>query len=199
MNEQKSPWPWIIGTIILAGLLWYILTYLYAPYDNRNQVIKAGSTYTGNNYGVLVDTLNEVKDFITFSKDTSKPKNPKRYTERGLIKLQSALSFLADRVDSSNNSVIDKNLDSLDREVAQIDTSSNNYLSELKPAFSSALKVIASIQKLKYPDLAENISKLKNSENNIDMKSSVDSQLTKIRQFYNLAGNTLEKMKSDYI
>ncbi len=66
--EQRSPWPWITGIIIIAGLLWFILTYVYVPYESRVQEIKNGNTYSGDKYIAPVDTLNEVKDFIAFSK-----------------------------------------------------------------------------------------------------------------------------------
>lgn len=193
--QLRSPWPWLIGIIILGGFLWFILTYKYVPENKINNVSGLNSK---NKYKAPIDTTNEVNDFINFSKKSEKQVNPKRYAEKGIIKLQSALSYLADRVDSSNNSIIDKNIDSLDISIAKADTSSTNYLSELKPAFFSALKVMASIQKFKYPQLAENILNLKNVEKSINEKFSLDSQLTKIIEFYFVAGNTIERMKSTY-
>ncbi|HSD63238.1 MAG TPA: hypothetical protein VLB50_05540 [Ignavibacteriaceae bacterium] len=197
-RRQRSPWPWIIGIVILAAIIWFILNYVYKPDNSRNQAGMIDRTYYNDSYRAPLDTTNEVKDFINFTNGTSKPLDPKRYVEKGLIKLQSALSYLADKIDTLNNSVIDKNVDSLDIAVAEVDTSSSNYLSELKPAFSSALKVMASIQYLKFPELAGNISNLKNVANSINVRSTINSQFTKIQQFYIEAGNTLKQMKLLY-
>lgn len=197
-KRQRSPWPWIIEIIILAAIIWFILNYVYKPDNSKDPAAIFDSTYYNDNYKPPLDTTNEVKDFINFSKDISKPLNPKRYAEKGLIKLQSALSYLADKIDTSNDSVIDKNIDSLDRAVAEVDTSSSNYLSELIPAFSSALKVMASIQNLKFPELAGNISNLKNVANSINVSSTINLQLAKIKQFYIEAGNTIQQMKLTY-
>jgi hypothetical protein len=197
-RKQISPWPWLIGIIILAAFIWIILTYIYEPNKpgNPGKGGDSSSSRMGPNFSN--DTTNDIKEFVLFSNNNLSMGNSKYYIENGLIKLQSALSFLADRVDSVDNSIIDQNIDSLDIAVAEIDTASLDYFSELKPAFLSALKVMDSIRKVKYPDLNSNILTLRDIEHNIKLNSAVNIQLIKIRRFYLEAGNILQKMDSNF-
>lgn len=196
-NDQKSPWPWITGIIILAGFIWFVMIYIYKPENKSIKVLSGDLTYAGNRYNPPADTVNEVREFIEYSRDTSKVLLDKQFSEKGLIKLQSAISYIADRVDSTDNSV-KENIDSLDRTIAKIDTSDKNYLREFKPALSAAVNAMQSIQRINYPDLADDISSLKKAESRINVKRSVNSQLYKIKLFYTEAGNTLQKMKLSY-
>jgi hypothetical protein len=193
-RRPQSPWPWIVGAIILAGFIWLLLMYIYTPNNNKNQITARKGTYSKYQYKAPADTTNEVKEFIKFSKGTSQSINTKNYTEMGIIKLQSALSYIADRINSSDD-IVKKNIDTLDRTVAKIDTSSQKFLDELKPAFSAAVKTIGSIQTLNYPKLNDRVSDLKNTERSINERRSVSSQLRKIRQFFSEAGKTLQQMK----
>lgn len=197
-RKQRSPWPWIIGIIILAAILWFILAYVYIPENIGNVRKGTDSTSSRIKYNFQVDTMNDVKEFISFLQESSRLENLKHYTENGLLKLQSALNYLSDRIESSDNSIIDKNIDSMDIAVAEIDTASTGYLSELKPAFSSALKVMDSIRKLKYPNLKPNILTLRDIENSIKTNSTVNTQSIKIRRFYLEAGNILQQMDPHY-
>ena len=196
-EKQKSPWPWITGFTILAGFIWFILIYVYIPGKDSNNILTADFTYAGSRYKPPADTVNEVKEFIRYSRNADNTLTAKKYSEKGLIKLQSALSYLADRVDSTDSN-LKNNIDSLDRKVAVIDTSIQNYLVELKPALSVAVTAIESIQKLNYPYLANNISLLRKAENRINMKKSINSQLKNIRYFFGETGDTLQKMKLSY-
>ena len=195
MAGIKSPGTtlWIIGMILLAGIIWLLLMD-YFPDTIESQSSGAESSYTYYRYVAPVDTFNEIKEFIIFSKETLKPASCKYYTQKGLIKLQSALSYLADRIDSTND-IIKKDLDTLDRDVAIIDTSSKNYFDELKPAFSVVVKTLYSIQMLNYPDLMGNISDLQKTNNSLLKRKSASAPLNKIKQFYNEAAGTLQQMK----
>jgi len=196
-KDQKSPWPWIIGIIILAGFIWFALIYIYQPENQSIKVLSGDLTYAGNRYNVPVDTVDEVTEFIDYNKDTSEVLSSKQFSEKGLIKLQSAISYVADRVDSTDE-YVKEDIDSLDRTVAKIDTSRKNYLRELKPALSISANAMGSIQKITYPDHADDISTLSKTESRIRINRSVKSQLPKIKLFYTEAGNTLQKMKLSY-
>ncbi len=190
-RKQKSPWPWIIGIIILAGFIWFILTYVYMPDNDNNDVLSGDSTYTGERYQAPVDTVNEVNDFVEYARDTTQNVSPRRYTEQGLIKLQSALSYVADRTDSAKTR-FNGAIDSLDRAVVKIDTSSRNYLGQVKPAFSAAVRAIESIR----ADVsASGTDNLRRIESNIDTTKSLESQLNKIKRFFAEAGNELQQVK----
>jgi len=193
-NKQISPWPWIAGIITLAGFIWFLLIYVYLPENYDNKVLPGDISYTGHALKVPVDTVNEVRDFISYTKDTDMKFLSIGYSEKGLIKLQSAISYISDRVDSTD-SFVGENLDSLDYAVVKIDTSSNNYLGELKPAFLDAIDAIEAIQKINYPGLGDHIKNLRNTANSIDIKRSVHSQMQKIRNFYKQAADMLYRIR----
>lgn len=195
-KTQQSPWPWIIETIFIAGFLWLILNYVYTTDVSETKITFNRNTFLKNRYAEWTDTINEMKEFIDFSNDTSIPVS-KHYTENGLLKLQSALNFLADRIDSTNDKV-KRSIDTLDKTVAQTDTSSSKYLSELIPAFYAAVKTLIFIQELNYPHLAGNISDLKSTEKSINERRPIAVQFNKIRQFFSKAGSTLRQMKISY-
>ncbi len=184
---------WILGMILLAGIIWFIVMNHF-PGSIESQSFKGGGSHNYYRYVVPADTFNEIKEFINFSKDTSKPESSKYYTQKGLIKLQSALSYLADKIDSAND-IVKKNLDTLDRAVAIIDTSSRDYFNELKPAFSAAVKTLHSIQILNYPDLKGNISDLQRTNYTLLKRNFAPTQLNKIKQFFSEAANALQQMK----
>ncbi len=193
-RRQRSPWPWIIGLIILAGFIWFMLTYVYMTDGNEGEVLVGDSTYTSDRYETPVDTANEVKDFIEYTQDTTRNLSPKRYTEQGLIKLQSALSYVADRTDSTRTRLTEE-IDSLDRTIVKIDTTSRSFLSQVKPAFSTAVNAIESIESSdsSAPRLGQ--SDLKRIESGIDTSKSVESQIGKIKEFFAEAGNALQQVK----
>ncbi len=196
-GRQRSPWPWIMGLIILAGFFWFLLNYVYMPDYTKKVTSSSNDVFSKRRYIDPIDSINEVKEFIDFSRSTSNPGDTRHYSEKGLIKLQSALSYLADRINPTD-AMVKKNIDTLDITVAKIDTSSSNYLSELMPAFSAAVTTMFTIQKLNYPDLAGNISDLKNTENTINESKPIRSQCNKIVHFFNEAGNTISQMKVSY-
>jgi len=193
-RRQRSPWPWIIGIIILAGFIWFMLTYVYMPEGNEGEVLAGDSTYTKDRYVTPADTANEVRDFIEYTQDTTQTLSPKRYTEQGLIKLQSALSYVADRTDSTKIRLTEE-IDSLDRTIVKIDTTSRSYLSQVKPALSAAANAIESIKSSgsSAPHLGQ--SDLKRIESGIDTSKSLESQLGKIKEFFAEAGNALQQVK----
>jgi hypothetical protein len=204
MDELKSPKgiisiKWIIGLIILILILWLTLFYIYMPHKNRTSTI-ADNSYSEYRFKEPVDTINEIRDFIQFVKNTGSTyplKNEINYSEKGLIKLQSAISYLADRVDSTD-STLDGKINSLDQKVARIDTSSDEYITQLKPAFLDAVNVIETIQRLNYPDLKDQILKLSKAEKNINNRKPVKLQTANIESFFNLAGGILQQMKLSY-
>ena len=196
-GREISPWPWLIGLIILAGFRWIMLTYVYMPEGNSDHMFAGKSIHSGTHYIPPKDTINEVKEFIYYLSDTSVSSTTKKYTEKGLIKLQSAISFVADKSDSTDSSIT-SSINILDRKVAKIDTSSENYFAQLKPALSAAVNAMQSIQKLNYPELSGYISNLKNSEKKINSKKSIGSQITEIKYFFSEACNTLKQMKISY-
>lgn len=191
---QWSPWGWITGIIFLAGFIWFMLTYMYMPRNKDNEMLIGDTMFSGYWNKTLVDTVNEVSEFINYTKNTTNPSSVKKYTDQGLIKLQSALGYLADNVDSTNDNV-KTNIDFLDKTIVKIDTSSKYYLTELKSALSASLKVIESIQKLNYPAMADKISNLKAAQSGIDVRKSISSQLGRITLYFVEAGRTLENMK----
>ncbi|HKB87683.1 MAG TPA: hypothetical protein VKD08_16010 [Ignavibacteriaceae bacterium] len=195
-RRQRSPWPWILGIIVLGAFIWFLLTYVYMPENNDNKVLAGDSTHTGQRYETPVDTVNEVRDFIEYTRDTTKL-NPKNYTEKGLIKLQSALSYVADRTDSSNRNV-EIEIDSLDRIIVKIDTTARNYLTQVKPAFSAAVNALQSIRNQENKGQASSINNLKNTEASIDTNKSLQSQVSKIRQFFAEAGEILQQISQSY-
>lgn len=192
-----SPWTWMTGIIVIAGLVWFMLTYIETP-DNKDSALFTWDTAIESKwYSQPPDTLNEVKEFIRYIGNTVNSTTNKKFTELGLIKLQSAISYLADNVDSSNDS-LGVCIDDLDRSIVKIDTSSSNYLNELKPAFTAAVKAMESIQRIYYPGMTNNISALKAAESSIDVNKSVGSQINKIRLLFDAAGKTLENMRLAY-
>ena len=192
---QKSPWSWILGFVILAGFVWFMLTYVYMPNGNLGKVLPGDSTYSQVKYQPPADTANEVKDFVAYVKDTTLDLSAKKYTEEGLIKLQSALSYIADR--DSANYLDDEKIDSLDRTIVKIDTSSSNYLKQVKPAFSAAVRAIESIQNSDTTTKGST-AELRQIELNIDTSKSLESQLIKIKEFFTEAGSALQNEKLSY-
>ena len=88
-EKQKSPWPWITGFTILAGFIWFILIYVYIPGKDSNNILTADFTYAGSRYKPPADTVNEVKEFIRYSRNADNTLTAKKYSEKGLIKLLS--------------------------------------------------------------------------------------------------------------
>ncbi len=194
---QRSPWPWILGFVILAGFVWFMLSYVYMPDGNQGEVLAGDSTYTKLRYIPPADTVNEVKDFVEYVHSTTQDLTPIKYTEEGLIKLQSALSYIADRTDTTGYPV-DEDIDSLDRTIVKIDTSSRNYLIQVKPALSAAVKAIGSIENSETSLKNNNTADLKNLAEGIDTSRSLKSQLGKIKEFFTEAGNALQQVGLSY-
>jgi len=189
-KNPHSPWPWITGIIILAGIIWFMLSHVFIP---ETRLTEWDKKYSDSAYRMPADTINEVREFISYTEVTNSPLTAKNYTEMGIIILQSALNFIADRVDSTNSNVR-LFLDSLDRNIVKIDTSSENYLKELESALWTAVNTLESIQIINYPELTNNILELKKTERSISPGKSLNSQLHKIIQFYKETGNTLQLM-----
>ncbi len=196
-QRERSPWPWLLGLVILAGFVWFMLNYVYMPDGNQGEVLAGDSTYTIQRYIPPVDTANEVRDFVEYINSTPQNLTPKKYTEEGLIKLQSALSYIADRKDTAGYQV-DEDIDSLDRTIVKIDTSARNYLIQVKPAFSVAVKAISSIEDSGTSLQNSNTVDLRTLAEGIDTSKSIKSQLGKIKKFFAEAGNVLQQVRLSY-
>jgi len=104
---------------------------------------------------------------------------------------------VADRTDSSNRNV-EIEIDSLDRIIVKIDTTARNYLTQVKPAFSAAVNALQSIRNQENKGQASSINNLKNTEASIDTNKSLQSQVSKIRQFFAEAGEILQQISQSY-
>ena len=191
-KKQKPVWLWIIGVTIIASFAWFVLTFVYRPPLNKTKKLAGSSFYS--NYLSSGDTINEVKEFIKYTNSDALTEDDKQYAEKGIIKLQSAVSYIADRVDSTDND-LKKNIDTMDRAIAKVDISSKVFMSGLKPAFAAVVRAIESIQKLNYPHLQNEISELKKIENDINPNHSIARQTHYIQKFFNTAAVTMKRMK----
>jgi hypothetical protein len=196
-GNARPTWLWILGVIFLAGFAWFILSFIYNPQIENEKSLAGSSIYSKYKYLNTNDSINEVTEFIEYANASNNPDDGKKFLERGLIKLQSALSFIADRVDSTNPN-LGKDIDTLDRAVAKVDTSSAQCMIKIKPAFTAAVNAMESIQVLNYPDLGEEILRLKKTENSIKSRHSFNAQLQNIRKFFNYAAGTIKQMKVSY-
>ena len=198
-KKSKPIWPWILGLLLLAGIIWAIagidsepeaegVAAVEEPYRDEVVNTEPQSNVMGeeNQQGFVAYVENEeIKDKMGMDH---------QITSEALKKLASSLRDI-----SENDNKYSQQIEEIRQHAQQIqsDPQSLQHANHAHKAFTSAADVMGQIQQDRFPDaksevndVQEAVKKLKNNEPLLNQKDAVNT-------FFEKAADAIEGMKEE--
>lgn len=196
--KKKAPmWPWIIGVIIVA-LLVYFLVFANDntdDVDDRNvddtEQVVAPEAVNEN----TTETINEVDDYNKYVSDQNMDVSHE-YSSTALNKLIAATRATADKVGVDINA----DLTEADKDASAItsDPHSLDHSNKIKEAANKIAKALKTIQTEKFPDLNSQYQDVETAVSNIKSDTPTLDQKDAIKGFFNKAANLLTSIQNNH-
>ncbi len=198
-NNNTPIWPWILGLLLVAGIIWAIASMDSDPEPASNEVAVVEEPY---NEPVVTEPQSNVvnaenEDFVSYvnQKDVQEQMGiDHQVTSQALTKLANSLSELSQNDDQYSQQIneVKQTADEIQR-----DPQSLQHANKVNSAFSSAANVMDQIQQDRFPDAESSVNdvqdaadKIKNDEQLLNQKEEVDT-------FFEKAADAVEEMKGN--
>lgn len=216
-NKNKpSIWPWILGALLLIGLVWVLV-----GSDDDDEVEQVATTTAverepaSNNTYAETAAAGPVAEFIRFANDEERYERENvantdnttttegemglnhNYTSEGIQKLSAALNALADNAAGDSNVEQKRQMFKQNADKIQQDAQSLDHANTIRATFVSAADLMASIKQSSYPDSDVDAEELKKAAEEIDPKTPTLEQKDKVKGFFDKAGDAVEKMAEE--
>lgn len=197
-KKNNNIWPWIIGLIVVAALIWL----LAGAFDDDDDVVEQEPVSTtaaiSDAEPISSDDMpDDVEEYITFANqdDQSEMGVEHEYTSQGITKLALALDALVEE-----KGIQDVNVDEKRRmmqskaDYIQQNWESTKHADSLKSAFSAANELMASIQEANYPDMGPQVGELETAAEAIDPQDLTLEQKNIIKNYFDKSSQILQAM-----
>ncbi|MBW3546428.1 MAG: hypothetical protein KY428_12675 [Bacteroidetes bacterium] len=207
-NRRRSPiWPWILGAILLLGLIWFAV-----DRDDDPQPVATNTTAPIPQDRDLDENLdNNVYDrtsaegvaggpvaaFINFTEEENRPENDQQhaYTSDGINKLSAALVALADR-DGGADANINQRKETFQQNASQLQRNpqSLQHANTVKSTFMEASDLLAAIKEKSYPDSDADIDEVREAATKLDENKPLTDQQDEVDNFFDEIGEAIEEL-----
>jgi hypothetical protein len=195
-KKKRSVWPWLLGILLVAAVILYILFTLEGTREIDIDVPFSSDT-TGEN---LNDSLSAaikyeaVNEYITFVRDSSSiidKGNAKEFTSNGLRLINSALSSVLQEDSAANKNIVNQN-DSLRKYAEELMKKSNDGKQGVivKKSFITVSDIFNSIY-MKKNSVDNRINNLEEIAQSIRNKE-LNDQKDVIKRFFEKSGEILQ-------
>lgn len=197
--EKKKPiWPWIIGLLILAALLYF---FVFADKDNDDDVRERPVTTEQVTTRDTIDeraqivNVSEVDEYKSYIQDPQMGVDHE-YTHGALQKLIGATRAMARKT----NVDIDADLSEASKKADEItkDPTATNHSKKIKSAAETITKALKTIQTEKTPNLDSEYKQVESTLALIDSDVKTLDQKKEIKAFFDSAGNLLTQIEKNY-
>lgn len=203
--EKKKPiWPWIILALIILALLYF---FVFANDDdvtddvddNTEQVVwDEDSTTTDWDDDTTTNWDNDslsmtgVAGYMAYIDNDAKMGVDHEYTNNALMKLIEAVEAKASEV--NYDVTADMQAARKDAEKITNDPTAVNHAGTIKDAGNKIATALSKMQKDKFPNLTSDVEEVKKAVENINPDTQTLNQKDQINEFFEEAGEVLEKM-----
>lgn len=202
VDKKKNPsfWPWILGLIVLVGLIW-VLAEVFEGDDDIEEPVVAEEVQEVEEPVMEIERTSAapaVEEFIRFANENADVEDmalDHEYTSNGIEKLTEALNSLA-LAEAGNNVNIEAKRQTLMQAANSIeeDPMAGTHANSIRDAFIAAADLMQAVQEQKYPDLANQVSEVKTAAENVDPETLTLNQKDAVKNFFDKAANALEEM-----
>jgi hypothetical protein len=197
-KKNRPVWPWILGILLLAAVIWIIAD------DDREPVEQIGTVYEepmneadnfGDNDQNARDARGAAMAYVNFVNENNEEiTTDHEYSQQALTHLSRALNSIANQ---SNVSIEDKQkLDELRQKADRLvqNKDSKKHADMLADAFASAANIIQNLQQKEFPELKEKAEDVKNAANNVKPNVVVTNQKDAVKNFFDKSADAVKSM-----
>lgn len=201
-NNKKSIWPWIVGLLVLVGIIWVIAEVAESPEDEvAEQETVVAPIDDQDETNVISDNADmgtgmaASDDFVSFVEDESVKEQmgmDHMTTSEGLMKLSTALREI------SAGDEFEEQISQIEQNAAEIkdDPESLKHADKVSAAFTNAAGVMQQIQSNKYPDAQSDVQEVQDVVTKIQEDQQLLNQKENVKAFFEEAAQAVETMKS---
>ena len=193
-RKERPVWPWVIGAILLALLvLW-----LVGGFWTREQQVAEGPVA-----GALDprdEAPAEVRGYANWleeHRDRVEPARVHTYAADGIRELADALAALADRGEGTQE-VIQTHLDRMRELAGSIgnQTSSVDHAALTRQAFTTGVEAFERLADRQYVQATNNVGELRDGAQALNPQQPLTDQVADVKEFFIRAGLALQRMAS---
>ncbi|MGH7664910.1 MAG: hypothetical protein ACRENI_11520 [Gemmatimonadaceae bacterium] len=201
-KKEANVWPWVIGLVILAALVWFFLTQRNAADDQvlvdttatvdsmaagdmAASAAIAGAPQPVNNYFVWVEE-NEARMDMGLDHE---------FTSSGIIALVGALEATIER-DSLLGSAVEPQLEDARQRANALrdEPEPTNHANLTREAFISTAALMRAMQQRSFPALADQVEEVHDAAESIDGDELLLDQKEDVKEFFEHAAISLRGM-----
>lgn len=194
IEQRKQIWPWLLAGIVTIALLVYFLAF-----RNNDKTINTEdeADYITNNDETDLSEIKEnnstVAAYVDFVENSKgKMDLDHAYTNEALLKLIEATNAMANEVDYEVQADLGKA-----KEYANMitkDPFDTTHADNIRKADDIIAKVLQNIQKVHFPNLANEVEELKSAAESIKPAVLTLDQKEAVKNFFAKASDLLQKM-----
>lgn len=194
IEQRKQIWPWLLAGIVTIALLVYLLAF-----RNNDKTI---NTEDEADYITNTDEtdLSEIKEnnstvaaYVDFVENSKvKMDLDHAYTNEALLKLIDATNAIAEEVDYEVKADLGKAKDYAN--MITKDPFDTTHADNIRKADDIIAKVLQNIQKVHFPNLANEVEELKSAAESIKPAVLTLDQKEAVKNFFAKASDLLQKM-----
>lgn len=198
-KKSNTPiWPWILGLLLLVGVIWAIVEMTGEP--EREQVAVAEEPYREDGIerepqSNRMAATSATAGFVSYVNDRDvkdRMGEDHQVIAEALTRLSAALEGL-----SQNNNAYSQQIDEIRQSAREIqsDPQSQQHADKVKDAFTTAANVMGQIQQNQYPDAESDVQDLQEKSQEIDASKQLSEQKDEVESFFEKAADAIEKME----
>lgn len=199
-RKQKPIWPWIIGLLVIIGVIWLIADGSERPMDSGTAIVPtAPGIGIPSDADVTEEEIPVIKPaigFVTYIKNNenrNKIGDDPDITGEALIKLSIALR------DLSNGEGLEEEINLVERDGKQIQQNPE-YMDNpdrLSNAFASAVSVMEKIQARDFPDAQSEVNDVREASQRLSTDRDLFEQRNEVTTFFDEAADAVQKMEQE--
>lgn len=198
-KKNKPVWPWILGALLLVGIIWAVaemgdetedaVAVVEQPIEDQEITREPQSNvYTENeavNQGDFVSYVNnkEIQERMGTDHEV---------TASALIKLSSAIEDLAQEDYTQQINELRQNAEEI-----QSNPQSSEHAEKVSVAFTNAANLLSQIQQNNFPEAESDVQEVKEKADKLQADKQLLNQKEEVKSFFQEAADAVEKMKEE--
>lgn len=212
-SRGGSIWPWVLGLLIAAALIWLVVEAVNTDDDNlaEDMTVEDGvypeaddpamtdEVYGGNTMGDEMGNVStEADEYLRFidNMDQQGDMGPDHeFTASALMHLSEALGAVVD-AEGNGDIQLESTRNVLEQRAQEIqqDPTSTTHANSVQAAFTAAADLMGQLQEMRFPDLSDEVSEVQQAAQAISPSEDLLEQRSEVRNFFTSAGDALEQM-----
>lgn len=200
-KSKRSIWPWIIGLLLLVGVIWVIGEVADSPEDQlaEEEMHVAPEAQPGDEISDLSEmestevNMVATDDFLAFVEDNKIEDQmgvDHQATSDALMKLSASLREISGGQFENEIKQIEENAQQI-----QGNPESLKHADVVSDAFTNAANVLEQIQASQFPDAQQEVQEVLEESQKISEDQQMLNQKENINEFFDEAADVIEAMK----